>query len=151
MALSFYNGTTTECVTLSTDWTVTVWNLKAQKVIKKMVIGSEATRKVALGPISVAEFACGSHGKGQFSFNLSDLPYISFPEDTVPSSLAFTRTSAQLIWIGWWRSHGLLGGCSVDTGKRLPMLHVAGSFRSTLHVLEISNNIAIADSDDQRY
>ncbi|KAJ3467764.1 hypothetical protein MRS44_005328 [Fusarium solani] len=238
VALSFYNGTTTECVTLSTDWTITVWNLEARKAIKKMVIGSEATHKVALGPLSFAKFACGGRGKGRiliqprssgffllgvgplavweletgkclrvfeddstmagtyprdqsriadsgsniaFSpngklvatsgttgrvrvwsvdtgecihtlalkdglFSQSDLPYISFSGDLAPISLAFTRTSAQLIWIGWWSSHGSLGVYNVDTGKCLPVLHVAGSFRSTLRVLESSNNIAIADS-----
>ncbi|WAO86263.1 NACHT domain-containing protein [Fusarium falciforme] len=238
IALSFYNGTTTECVTLSTDWTVTVWDLKTRKAIKKIVIDSENTRKITLGPLSFAKFACSSRGNGRiliqprssgffllqvgplavweletgnclrvfeddstmagthprdqsriarsrsniaFSpngklvatsgttgcirvwsvdtgecihtlalkdgpFSQAGLPYISFPGDLAPISLAFTRTSAQLIWIGWWRSHGSLGVCSVDTGKSLPMLHVAGSYSSNLCVLGSSNNIVIADS-----
>lgn len=236
VALSFYNGTTTECVTLSTDWTVTVWNLEALKAIKKTVIGSEAAHKFKLGPFAFAKFACASRGKGRiliqprsgdlflevgplavwelktgeclrsfeddsimpgtyflyrpgfghsecniaFSPNgelvatsgtdgriivwsvttgqriltlapeyrplsLSDLCYLS-PGGLAPVSLTFTRTSAQLIWIGWGRSHGSLGVCSVDTGKSLPMLHVAGSYNSTLCVLGSSNNIAIAES-----
>ncbi|KAI8721644.1 NACHT domain-containing protein [Fusarium sp. LHS14.1] len=65
VALSFYNGNTTECVTLSTDGVVTVWNLEACEAIKKMVIGSEAVHKRTLGPLSIAEFACGSRGKGR--------------------------------------------------------------------------------------
>lgn len=238
IALSFYNGTTTECVTLSTDWTVTVWNLEARKAIKKMVIGSEVTRKVALGPLSFANFACGGGGKGRiliqprssgffllrvgplavweletgkclrvfeddstmagtypgghfrgeyseytiaFSpngklvsasgvtgcirvwsvdtgecihtlalkdglFSQSDLLYNSFPRDLAPISLAFNRASTQLIWIGWWPSHGSLGVYSVDTGECPPMLHVTGSFRSALRVLESTNNIVISDS-----
>lgn len=65
IALSFYNGTATECVTLSTDWTVTVWDLETRKAIKKMGIRPETAHNITLGRFSFAKFAFSSRRKGR--------------------------------------------------------------------------------------
>lgn len=63
IALSFFNDTASECVTLTAQGDAKVWNLGTRELVRTMTIGPQDIRKFGLGWIVTAKFACDSRGK----------------------------------------------------------------------------------------
>lgn len=63
IALSFLNGSTTQCVTLTELGEATIWDLESRKAIRTLTLWQEGVRILGYGRIVYAKFAYHGHGK----------------------------------------------------------------------------------------